>query len=286
MKSDVSAQRPSGWTGFFFSESDSSTLRLFERGLAIATFLRVGFLFLHSDEWLTVSGFHLAQSDRAPLMPHAMPEVPAMLVPMIGFALIAALLVILTREGARWAHALLAVLFIYFFHLDPVTSSAGDALCIIGWLVLATAPPTKMGNDGHLRASNAPLRILQISVTLFLVSRAVSLVFTDHWLQDWQTLWALVQGPERTSVTAWMLRNFPLWLWAGIQGIWILAQIAIPFGLWLTRFRMRYVVLALASNALMIILFPGHWHQAVIVSVYLLLFADRERIAWPRISIS
>ena len=274
MKPNNSAATMHRGSHFFFGDTTALKFRLFEQALALATLLRLAVPFFHSSEWLTASGFHLNQSERGALMPHAVPVVPPMLVPMVGFAILAATLSVLTKEGARWAHAVLAILCIYFFHLDPVSAGAGDVLCIVGWLVLVSAPPRSFGLDGQSRISIVSIRILQITLTLFFIRRAVDLSLFGGWLTNWQTLWSLAQGPERTGVTAWMLRNLPQGLWSGIQGLWLAAQIALPICIWIKPVRQKALVMAGFSGLLMLAFFPGHWQEVIFIAAYLILFAD------------
>lgn len=209
----------------------AAPLRAFEVAFTLA------FLLLHVwnltfwQDWLTPEAFHLTPAEARQMgYPVIFPRLPAEWVPLFALVLFSAAAGILFNCGRRAALFITAALAIYVQGVDFPSTSAQYKVCILVFLLLATAPGYfKDKSTGTLRVSAAPLRVLQTVLIIIYFAAGWTKAFGEGaWLTHADTLKLTMQGFHRTDLAAWALRQFPDWLWTVLQGGTVLFELGAP----------------------------------------------------------
>ncbi len=275
------AESPSRITGrlsqFFWGQVDPCSLRVFELCLALATLIVYGHMFLEAGDWLTGKGFHLSPADRHPLEPAPWPLLSPAMIPFFGLGLLGGVLCILSGRHVRIACAVLALLTLYAYHVDLGTVSGGSRLFIVGWFVLASAPPVITGMKGERSRSAAPLRILQLTLVLLYFTGGMAKLYGD-WSRHGDVVWASMQGFYRTDLAAWTLRVFPLWIWKAVQVLVLVFELGSPLWFGWPRIRLWVLGFGLVFHVWIALAYASLWAFSLAALAYYPLFLTPQHL--------
>lgn len=177
---------------------------------------------LDASEWLTHAGYHLSPAaSRGLQIPVPLLGPTALVVFLVAYigSMVAILFGVRPRAFAWVVFAGLA----YVTMADRLAAFSMNKLALVSWLVMLLAPwPAPADGDAsdldqpaQLRSA-WPLRILQATLILQYFGAGVCKLRGD-WLRSSKVLWLQAQDVYMTDLSAWMVRELPAWLWAGLQ---------------------------------------------------------------------
>lgn len=213
---------------FWFGPIHPIRLDAFRRLFTVTFLLYMGTWYLDAYEWLTPHGFHLSAAAGPRGEPTPWPTMPAAVVPLFGAAvLVSGLAVILGWKPRLFTWVLLAVA-LYVRRVDLIAAFSLNKLYVLGYAVLALAPPLRElplgGSAAPAKVQSAwAVRILQASLIVHYGTAALCKVLHGDWLVNPDILWGNVQGVFRTDAAAWLLRNVPRYGW------WVMSYGAFSF---------------------------------------------------------
>ena len=109
----------------------------------------------------------------------------------------------------------------YVQRVDSLSAFALNKLVIVGFLVIALAPPARpvKRNDGTTvwLQSAWPVRILQATLLIIYVTSAICKSFYGDWLQHNDVVWSVIQGVFRTDLSSALLGILPVWVFTLLQ---------------------------------------------------------------------
>jgi len=204
---------------FLVAETDAAPLRMFEILFTLSFLAWMGNNFLTGREWLTEEGFHLTKGELLALgYPAPWPLLPVWGVPLLALAIAGFSGCVL---GNCWRRIGLIGCFacaLYVQRADFMGAFTLNKLFVAVYCLLALAPGIHRGKSGgRLMVSAAPIRVLQATLILQYLAAGWSKLYPGNWDDYSDILWADAQGVYRTEIAAWMLRNFPKWVWAVMQ---------------------------------------------------------------------
>ncbi len=199
----------------WFEAVDPVRLDSFRVLFSIALLLYLGVRLLHPYEWLTSFGFHYTAETRLGIDPVPWPLLPAFLVPPFVALLVASSVCVIIGWRVRLFLWVTLALVVYIQYVDGLTISTPNKLFIVGFAVLALAPPrSRQEAGGALLQSAWPVRVLQATLLIqYLTAGTCKVVFGD-WFLHTDVLWSHVQGVHRTDIGAFLLRVLPKQAWS------------------------------------------------------------------------
>jgi hypothetical protein len=126
---------------FLIGPVSAARLRVFECGFVLSFLFFMARNYGHPYEWLTEEGFHLVPGEQHPLEPVPVPPLHRLLVPLHFVLLFGSGLALLWGRYTRIARVMLLVLAIHALAVDMPSAFALNKFYILGFAVLATAPP-------------------------------------------------------------------------------------------------------------------------------------------------
>lgn len=255
-----------GCTRLWYGPTDALALDAFRQVLTLGLVLATLGWYPYADEWLTPGGFRPSpESD--PIVAPLAPLLPAWAVTPFFVAYFAAMLAVLFDRGRRAGTCALVAALVYLHLADPLGWSPAHALALLGFSVLALAPPP--GPAGELVAW--PRRILQAALLLIFAGAGLDLLRGD-WLWDGEVLQLRVAGEGRGGASAWLLANLPAWSWPVLQRL-ILSYLLLAPALLIPR-RIRPLGVGLGAGLLLALAlaYPPALHTGVLTLAFLLLF--------------
>jgi hypothetical protein len=210
----------------------ATPLRAFEIAFTLAFLLLHTWNLFYWRDWLTTDALlYLTPTEALRLgYPAPFPRLPVEWVPLFALVLYAAGAGILFNRWRRLALIITAAIAIYVQGVDYPSTSAQYKICIIVYVLLATAPGYfRDSRTGALRVSATPIWAIQAVVVIIYWAAGWTKAFGEGvWLKHPDTLKLVMQGFHRTDIAAWTLRYFPDWLWTAMQGGTLLFEIGAP----------------------------------------------------------
>jgi len=221
--------RTSRLLDFWFEAVDPVRLDTFRVLFSIVLLLYLGVRLMHPYEWLTSYGFHYTAETRLGIDPVPWPLLPAYLVPPFVALLVGSIVCLIAGWRVRLCLWVVLALVVYIQYVDWLTISTPNKLFILGYAVLALAPPLRsQGPDGALRQSAWPVRVLQATLLIqYFTAGTCKIVFGD-WFLHTDVLWSQVQGVHRTDTAAFLLRTLPKQAWSLMMYSALLFEILAP----------------------------------------------------------
>ncbi len=209
------SSRASRLLDFWFEAVDPVRLDTFRVLFSSVLLLYLGVRLLHPYEWLTSFGLHYTGETRLSIDPVPWPLLPALLVPPFVALLVASIVCVIVGWRVRLFLWVVLALVVYVQYVDWLTISTPNKLFVVGFAVLALAPPRSRQEDGGaLRQSAWPVRVLQATLLIqYLTAGTCKAVFGDWFLHS-DVLWSHVQGVHRTDIGAFLLRVLPKEAWS------------------------------------------------------------------------
>ncbi|MFY0537422.1 hypothetical protein [Nannocystis pusilla] len=154
---------------------------------------------------------------------------------VVYFAAIVALIVGWRPRLAIWPVLLGTA---YVTGADRLAAFTINKIFLGGLLILALAPPIVTDAEGRASIRSAwPLRVLQFTLIVQLFGAGVCKVRYGDWLAHSDTLWHQVQLNFMTDSAAWMVRTLPMSVWAGLQHLALVFELASPLLFTVRRLR-------------------------------------------------
>ena len=127
----------------FFEGIDPIRLDFYRRCLALAFLVYMTYLFSNASEWLTDEGFHVTRETQ--LLHAAKPwrTMPTWAVPLFGLLLYGSGICLIVGRFARLAIWVALGCAIYVQRMDALSAFALNKLVILGFAVIALAPPSR-----------------------------------------------------------------------------------------------------------------------------------------------
>ncbi|MCA9213705.1 MAG: HTTM domain-containing protein [Planctomycetales bacterium] len=201
-----------------FEGIDPIRLDTYRRGLAFAFLVYVTYLMFNASEWLTDDGFHLTADTQLLHAARPWPTMPKSLVPWFALALYGSGICLILGKLTRPASWIFLACAIYVQRVDALTAFALNKLTIVGFAILALAPPPRRVRfaDGRtvMLQSAWPVRVLQATVLIMYCTSAVCKGVLGDWLRDPNVVWSVVQGVFRTDLSSLLLRMMPKWFFS------------------------------------------------------------------------
>jgi hypothetical protein len=237
---------------------------------------------LDAREWLTPAGYHMSvEVSRGLQLP----------VPLLGSASVVVFLVVYVgamvaivldwRPRAASVVVLLGLIYVTF--ADRLAAFSMNKLAIVAWLVLVLAPwpgprAEDEPDDGDSQLRSAwPLRILQGTLLLQYLGAGICKLRGD-WPGNPQALWLQVQDVYMTQLAAWMVRELPMWVWAGLQHGALAFELLAPILFCVRRLRPLAFVWGLGMHLMIGLTMHRVGLFSLSVVTYYVLFADEARL--------
>jgi hypothetical protein len=236
---------------------------------------------IDAREWLTPAGFHISPEAShglqlpVPLLRGA--ALPAFLILYIG-SMVAILLDLRPRACAY----VVFVGLLYVTTADRLASFSMNKLALVSWLVLLLAPWPKRSDtvdpDRPPQLRSAwPLRICQATLLLQYFGAGICKLRGD-WLSSSRVLWLQAQDVYMTELSAWMVRELPAWVWAGLQHGALAFELLAPVLFCVRRLRPIGFAWGLAMHLGIGLMMYRVGYFSFSVVAYYVLFADERHL--------
>ncbi|MCY1011392.1 hypothetical protein OV079_38700 [Nannocystis pusilla] len=257
------------------------------RSLFAATLLYyVVFRWRFAAEWLTPVGYHPSGGASAGFQ-QAVPLLSEAMLPWFGvvyFAAIVALIVGIRPRLAIWPVLLGTA---YVTGADRLAAFTINKIFLGGLLILALAPPIVTDAEGRASIRSAwPLRVLQFTLIVQLFGAGVCKVRYGDWLAHSDTLWHQVQLNFMTDSAAWMVRTLPMSVWAGLQHLALVFELASPLLFTVRRLRPLGYAMGFGMFLTIAVTMRELVFFALQMCAFFVLFVDEERLYRLRRSFS
>ncbi|PRP91747.1 Vitamin K-dependent gamma-carboxylase [Enhygromyxa salina] len=240
---------------------------------------------LDAREWLTPAGYHMSGAASYGL------QLP---VPLLGprtvilflVVYVGAMVGILLDLRPRLCSFVVFAGLLYVTTADRLAAFSMNKLALVAWLILLLAPwpsaAEQRGGEGgegedalaELRSA-WPLRILQASLLIQYVGAGICKLRGD-WLSGAPVLWLQVQGIYMTPLSAWMVRELPVWAWAGLQHGALAFELLAPLLFCVARLRPVAFAWGLAMHlAIGLMMYRVGFFSFFVVTYYLLFVDER-----------
>jgi hypothetical protein len=264
--------------GFVHGPVGATRLVVFRLLLAHSLLLYVLFRWQEAAEWLTDAGYHPTGAATGGVQ-QPVPLLPEAALPYFAVAYFGSIAALIFGVRPRVTIWLVLAGTLYVTVADRLASFTINKLFVASLAILALAPPISAGPDGRLRTRSAwALRALQLTFVLQMFGAGVCKVRFGDWLGHSDTLWCQVQLPFMTDVAAWMVRELPMVVWAGLQHLALGFELAAPLLFLVPRLR----PLGYLLGAGMLLVIAATMYQLVFFSLQLVcffaLFVDEERL--------
>ncbi len=236
---------------------------------------------MDASEWLTAAGYHVSpaasQGLQLPVLLLGRVALPVFLVVYIG-----SMVAILFDLRPRLFSFVVFAGLLYVTTADRLAAFSMNKLALVSWLVLLLAPwPALADADaddqpGQLRSA-WPVRVLQATLLLEYLGAGVCKLRGD-WLDSSKVLWLQAQDVYMTDLSAWMVRELPVWLWAGLQHGSLAFELFAPILFCVRRLRPLGFGLGLAMHlGIGLMMYRVGFFSLAMVAYYVL-FADERRL--------
>ena len=237
---------------------------------------------MHASEWLTHAGYHVSPAaSRGLQIP--VPLLSETALPVFLVAYIGSMVAILLNLRPRlFAYVVFAGL-LYVTAADRLAAFSMNKLALVSWLVLLLAPwPSAAADPGaadqpaELRSA-WPLRILQGTLLLQYFGAGVCKLRGD-WTHSSKALWLQVQDVYMNDLSAWMVRELPIGLWAVLQHASLAFELLAPILFCVRRLRPIAFGFGLAMHLGIALMMHRVGFFSFSVVAYYVLFADERRL--------
>jgi hypothetical protein len=267
--------RVSGWA---LGPTSAIRLESFRWTLTLALFIYTLAWSLEASEWLTPAGYHISpEASRGLQLP--VPLLGPIALPVFLIVYLGSMVAILLDLRPRlFAYAVFAGL-LYVTTADRLASFSMNKLALVSWLILLLAPwPESEPADSSTQLRSAwPLRILQATLLLQYFGAGVCKLRGD-WLSSSRVLWLQAQDVYMTDLSAWMVRELPLWVWAGLQHGALAFELLAPILFCVRRLRPLGFAWGLAMHLGIGLMMYRVGYFSLSVVAYYVLFADERRL--------
>lgn len=234
-------------------------------------------------EWLTPAGFHVS-----PAASHGLqlpiPLLGSVALPVFLVLYLGSMVAILLDLRPRLFAPVVFVGLLYVTTADRLASFSMNKLALVAWLVLLLTPWPESGaqsesESAQLRSARSawPLRILQATVLLQYFGAGVCKL-RGGWLSSSRVLWLQAQDVYMTDLSAWMVRELPLWVWAGLQHGALAFELLAPILFGVRRLRPLGFAWGLAMHLGIGLMMYRVGYFSLSVVAYYVLFADERRL--------
>lgn len=243
---------------------------------------------LEAREWLTPAGFHIS-----PAASHGL-QLPIPLLrggalPVFLILYIGSMVAILLDLRPRACSYVVFVGLLYVTTADRLAAFSMNKLALVSWLILLLAPWPKPSNESEsdhppeLRSA-WPLRILQATLLLQYVGAGICKLRGD-WLDSSKVLWLQAQDVYMTDLSAWMVRELPTGVWAGLQHGALAFELLAPILLCVRRLRPLGFAWGLAMHlGIGLMMYRVGYFSLSVVAYYVLFVDERRLLALRRVS--
>jgi hypothetical protein len=237
---------------------------------------------LDAREWLTPAGFHLSPEISGNLQ-LSVPLLGPWTLPVFLVAYIGSMVAILLGIRPRAFSFVVFAGLLYVTTADRLASFSMNKLALVAWLVLLLAPwpasdskQPDSAEPAELRSA-WPLRVLQATLLLQYFGAGICKLRGD-WLDGSQVLWSQAQDVYMTDLSAWMVRELPAWVWAGLQHGALAFELLAPILFCVRRLRPIAFVWGLAMHlGIGLMMYRVGYFSASVVAYYVL-FVDEQRL--------
>ena len=281
------SSRASRLLDFWFEAVDPVRLDTFRVLFSIVLLLYLGVRLLHPYEWLTSFGFHYTAETQLAVNPAPWPLLPAVLVPPFVALLVGSIVCVIVGWRLRITLWVVLAMVVYVQFADWLTVNTPNHLFVVGFLVLALAPPLRsQGPDGSQRHSAWPVRVLQATLLIqYFTAGTCKVVFGD-WLQHTDVLWSHAQGIHRTDTGAFLLRILPKAAWVAMMYSALAFELLAPVLFAVRRTRLLAYVWGFSFHVLVGITMDKIIYFGLQMTTFYVLFMEPAnlRIAWGWLS--
>ena len=286
----------SGWTrAWRFALGPVPALRLqaFRWTATLALLVYTLAWSLEAGEWLTAAGYHLSpEVSRGLQLP--VPLLGERALPVFLIAYIGSMVAVLLGVWPRLFSGLVLVGLAYVTTADRLAAFSMNRLALVAYLILVLAPwpargkaerkiPAGPDQAGAARLpilrSAWPLRILQATLLLQYFGAGICKL-RGNWLSEPRALWLQCQDIYMTELAAWLVRELPLWGWAGLQYGALAFELLAPLLFCVRRLRpLAFVWGGLMHLAIGLMMYRVGYFSFSVVAYYVLFFDERWLIA-------
>ena len=279
MTAEPRSSRSSRLLDFWFEAVDPLRLDTFRVLFASVLLLYLGVRLLHPYEWLTSFGLHYTAETRLGIDPVPWPLLPAFLVPPFVALLVGSIVCVIVGWRARLFLWVVLALVVYIQYVDWLTISTPNKLFIVGFAVLALAPPrSRLGDGGELRQSAWPVRVLQATLLIqYLTAGTCKIVFGDWLLHD-DVLWTHMQGVHRTDIGAFLLRVLPTQAWPPLMYSALAFEVLAPVLFAVRRTRLLACVWGFTFHMLVAATMNKFIYFGLQMTTFYVLFLEPEQL--------
>ncbi len=271
--------RTSRLLDFWFEAIDPVRLDTFRVLFSIVLLLYLAVRLLHPYEWLTSFGFHYTAETRLIDDPMPWPLLPSFLVPPFVALLVASNICLIVGWRVRFFLWVVLAMVVYIQYVDGLRISTPNKLCIVGFAVLAVAPPrSRPEAGGALLQSAWPVRVLQATLLIqYLTAGTCKVVFGDWFLHS-DVLWSHVQGVHRTDIAAFLLRNLPKEAWSFMMYSALAFEILAPVLFAIRRTRLLACVWGFGFHMLVAATMTNLIYFGLQITSFYVLFLEPEQL--------
>jgi hypothetical protein len=236
---------------------------------------------IEAREWLTAAGFHVSREAshglQLPIPLLSRGALPVFLILYIG-----SMVAILLDLRPRACSYVVFVGLLYVTTADRLASFSMNKLALVSWLILLLAPwpersdTTTSEQPPQLRSA-WPLRICQATLLLQYFGAGVCKLRGD-WLSSSRVLWLQAQDVYMTELSAWMVRELPRGVWAGLQHGALAFELLAPILFCVRRLRPLGFAWGLTMHLGIGLMMYRVGYFSLSVVAYYVLFVDERRL--------
>ena len=267
---------------FVFGPVDAGRLVAFRVLFGATLLYYVAFRWRFAAEWLTSAGYHPSGGASGGFQ-QSVPLLSEATLPWFGVAYFAAIVALVLGIKPRLAIWPVLLGTAYVTGADRLAAFTINKIFLGGLLILALAPPIAAGPEGRPTIRSAwPLRALQFTMIAQLFGAGVCKVRYGDWLAFSDTLWHQVQLSFMTDAAAWMVRNVSMPVWAGLQHLALVFELASPLLFMVRRLRPLGYAMGFGMFLTIAVTMRELVFFALQMVAFFVLFVDEDRLARAR----
>jgi len=263
---------------FFFAPVESIRYDTFRLAIGCSLLVYISFRFQYAGEWLTAEGFHVS-AQNLPFDTLTMPLLSKTLLPWFGLLFFGAILLLIFGVQIHLSSLICLLCLVYSTGVDQLSAFSVNKTLTFSLLLFCLSPHGSHWSLGKSSSSLVPawpLRIVQITMIVFLFCAGWIKAVHGEWFQNPLVLYTQIQGTYRTDFAAWMINVLPLKAWTWMQFSGVMFELLVPILFIFKSLRPIGLLWAFCFHVMMALTIHHLIYFILVVACFYLVFVDEK----------